>query len=192
MKPFYLTACLACLIATPTFADPTAGDWAGSYIGLSIGSASADAKASAGGSLEFDKGRAIGAHAGYLLQNGAITYGGEIAYSKFNDLAAPTFIGVPRLDHTIDLKAKLGYADGPMHIYGLLGYSWAKYEENGGVFVDADGLAFGLGAEYAVSKQVTLGLEYLGRRVSGPVSISPTDILDFDIDTVTLKAGLRF
>ena len=95
----------------------------------------------------------------------------------------------PRVSRVVDLKARLGFAANRVLFYGVLGYSDAPFDDSG-VGYDTKGLVTGLGADFAVSQRVTMGLEYLHRDLSGDNGLGTS--LDSSLDTVSLRVGLSF
>jgi opacity protein-like surface antigen len=170
-------------------------DWSGPYVGLSYGKTSADITFNTGNNFDFEDGDIVGLHAGYLFQRGALVYGGEIAYGSLSD----TFIALPtccEITHSLDLKGRVGYATNRVLFYGVLGYSMFEYVEYAGgietLDMDLDGFAYGLGAEYAVSDRLTLGLEYMARDGSGDAAEDASITADSSLDTISLRVGLSF
>jgi opacity protein-like surface antigen len=90
----------------------------------------------------------------------------------------------------VDLKARVGYTSGPLLAYGVLGYSWNSYTEDG-FSSNGDGLAYGIGLDYDVNGKWFLGAEYLVRDMSN----GETDDLaglEWDVQTLSLRLGLKF
>ncbi|MFZ1468283.1 MAG: outer membrane beta-barrel protein [Paracoccaceae bacterium] len=168
-------------------------DWSGVYVGLGYGKASADVVFTPGGAVDFNDGTITSLHAGYLLQRGSLVYGGELSFGSISDLyAIPGFGNNDEIDRVIDLKARLGFAADRFQLYGVLGYSKATYTEVPGGDWDADGMAYGIGAEYAVSQRMTIGVEYLARDLSADSPTLVGQTADFNLDTVSLRVGLQF
>ena len=163
-------------------------DWSGFYGGLSYGTADAQNTFNTTGTFEFDEGSITAIYAGYLMQRGSFVWGGELALGKVSDVIDPPFPD-SQYDRVVDLKARLGYAADRVLVYGVLGYSDAPFDDAGTSF-DTNGFAAGLGAEYAVSNRLTMGLEYLARDLSG--DNGGTTTLDSSLDTLSLRVGLSF
>jgi outer membrane immunogenic protein len=181
---------------TPVVVAPTSvHDWSGPYVGLSYGKTSADITFNTGNAFDFEDGDVLGLHAGYLFQRGSLVYGGEIAFGSVSD----TYIGGPdccEITQALDIKGRVGYAADRALFYGILGYSRFEYVEyTGGIVsidIDHDGLSYGVGAEYAVTERLTMGLEYLARDGEGEDSEVPTITGDTNFDTISLRVGLSF
>lgn len=175
---------------TPAAAPPTVAvhDWSGAYAGLSYGSAMGEVQFNPGSFDDFDGATLAGVHAGYLFQRGSFVYGGEIAYADLKDANFDSFEGI---DTAFDLKARIGFAANRALFYGVVGYSQANLYVDGGEW-KMKGPAFGLGAEFALSDRMTLGLEYLSRDVSGDESGGfPVDA-EAKLDSISLRVGLSF
>lgn len=176
--------------AAPSLA---AHDWSGIYLGLSYGKTSADVIFVPGVAYDFNDGNVAGLYAGYLFQHGRLVYGGELAYGKVSD----TFIGGSfgdddEIEFAVDLKGRLGYAVNRALVYGVLGYSKSNYVEPPGGDWDTGGVIYGLGAEFAASQRLTIGLEYLSRDVSGNNPAVATQEADINLDSLSLRVGLSF
>ncbi|MCB6177300.1 porin family protein [Rhodobacter sp. Har01] len=179
--------------ADPVVVAPVAvHDWSGPYVGLSYGKTSADVTFSPGPSFDFEDGSIAAIQVGYLYQRGALVYGGELAYGKLSDTFIAGFGGDDEIEYTVDLKARLGYAMNKSLVYGVLGYSKSNYVEPPNDDWKADGIAYGLGAEFAVSQQFTLGLEYLTRDTSGDNPDGLGQTADFGLDTISLRLNFAF
>ncbi len=211
MKLLTISFALAALAAAPGFAggptviaeDPAPAaaptpaavhDWSGAYVGLSYGTTSGDVQFSEGNALgsllDLEDGSVIGVHAGYLFQRGAFVYGGELAYGAVSDMVLPGFELEDGLDYVIDLKAKGGYAVNRTLFYGVVGYSQsAFYAES--AETKMDGVSVGVGAEFAASERLTLGLEYLSRDMSGVMTGCCIEA-DTTVNTLSLRVGLSF
>ena len=178
----------------PISAAPAAAvhDWSGFYAGLSYGKTSADIAFTPGISFDFEDGSVAGLYAGYLFQRGAFVYGGELAYGKVRETFLPGFNGDDEIGHVLDLKARAGLAANRALFYGVLGYSQSTYVEPPLLEFDLDGLVYGLGAEYAVTPRLSVGLEYLSRDLSGTATGGVAIEADTRVDTLSLRVGLSF
>ncbi len=168
-----------------------AQDWSGFYGGLSLGRATADMDYGDDGSLDADfKGGEMTAFVGYNFQNGPMVYGAELAYSNsgLEDVtdAAETFKSF------LDLKGRAGYASGQVLYYGVLGYSKNTYfRTNASINSTGNGLAYGIGAEFAASDRVFVGAEILRRNFQNDRNVDYVGISG-DIQTVSIRAGMKF
>jgi len=164
-------------------------DWSGPYVGIGYGRTSGDLSYNPGFAYNLNNGSAGSIFAGYLVQNGSLVYGGELAYSRGNDTYAEGY-PLENVDQMIDLKGRLGYAANNALFYGVLGYSSIKYKEVLGGY-RTNGINYGLGVDYAVSNRVTIGIEYLVRNTDGS-SQNLGQTANLDVNTVTLRLGYSF
>ncbi len=164
-------------------------DWSGPYVGIGYGRTSGDLSYNPGFAYSLNNGSAGSIFAGYLVQNGSLVYGGELAYSRGNDTYAEGY-PLENVDQMIDLKGRLGYAANNALFYGVLGYSSIKYKEVLGGY-RTNGINYGLGVDYAVSNRVTIGIEYLVRNTDGS-SQNLGQTANLDVNTVTLRLGYSF
>ncbi|PWK62620.1 outer membrane protein [Roseicyclus mahoneyensis] len=137
--------------------------------------------------LAMEDGDALGVFAGYNWQSGNLLFGGEIRYLSFNDFA--TAAGLPfEVDNVLDLRARLGFAADRALFYGAVGYSMGDATAPAGAF-DIDGFNFGLGAEFNVTDAFFVGVDYTARDMDGTLGAFT---YEGDVDTLTLRFGLRF
>jgi outer membrane immunogenic protein len=167
--------------------------FAGPYAGLEFGSVSSsgdETVSAAGGTIfapdvSFTDGDALGAFAGYNAQSGSIVYGGELRYLDFDDLVFGGFEG----NRVIDARGRAGFVAGPVLLYGALGWSWWTTSD-GIVDGNLDGLNYGIGVEYKITDRFLVGVDYTLRKVSG--NLTNDREYDGDLDTLSLRAGMRF
>jgi predicted porin len=156
-------------------AEP-ATDWTGFYLGVSV----ASGRFSDDGGATSDGTEAIGVQAGYLRDLGTVMIGGELAYAKGN------YDAFADLDWTSTrLKLIGGYDAGRLLPYGFVGIS--RYEIRP-VNPNSDNVAiFGIGAKYAATPKVSVGLEYL-------VEDKRNYDNDFDLENreLSLRVDYRF
>ncbi len=161
----------------------------GFYIGLEYGhSQTSGAEIEDGDppeSFNIDNDTVFGAFAGYNVQEGALVYGGEIRYLHIDLVDATTGF---TMDSVLDIRARLGYAlnDAAM-VYGALGYSTGDATDV--TSFDMSGFNYGVGAEYNLTESIFLGVDYTGRQLEGE---RPGFSYEADVNTLTLRAGLRF
>jgi opacity protein-like surface antigen len=158
------TACLA-LALSSIATVATANDTNGVYAGLSFGNLTAK-----GAGATFAKGKPIGAFIGYnVSMYDNFTFGIEIEHAKM-DFDYTTSTGAADMTSTT-FKARFGYdITSATTVFAVLGKSKFEiptYHETANTF--------GLGADYAVGKNMLLGLEALRTN------------FDFDTDFTTLK-----
>ncbi|SHH16360.1 outer membrane protein [Marivita hallyeonensis] len=152
---------------------PTGGDWTGPYVGLSFGNLSADAD-------DFDDSETIyGLHGGYDYDFGQFVIGGELDYQTGEDIE----LGGIEVDDVFRAKLRGGYDLGRALVYGTVGA--AQLNANVG---DDTGLVGGLGVEYKVTEQFTVGGEYLAHRFED----FDDSGIDVDADTISIRGSFRF
>jgi opacity protein-like surface antigen len=170
---------------------PEVQDWSGPYVGLSYGGTSADITFRTDGAFDLDDGNMRGLLAGYLWQREAVVLGGELALNAVSGTVAPGH-GCCEIDQSVDLKARVGYAADRALVYVVLGHSRLRYLDPSGRAFDLDGFAYGIGAEYAATRHLALGLEYLARDGSGTATDDPSATARAEFDTVSLRIAYAF
>lgn len=129
---------------------PAGYDWTGFYVGLSAisGSFSDDGGATSDGT------QGLGLQAGYLRDFGQVVVGGELAYAKGD------YDAFPDNDWTSTrLKLIGGLGAGRVLPYGFVGLS--NYDISGVTQFSDTVTIYGLGAKFAVTPKIAVGLEYL-------------------------------
>lgn len=167
------------------YVAPVAPSWGGFYAGLSAGKASGDHTYNElwdGGQFDLD-GNVFGAFVGYKYDMQPFVLGVELAAVK--GPIEETDDADYKFDHVIDLKASAGYSFGKLLVSGIVGYSTAKWDEGGTSSSTADGMSYGLGADYLITDNFFVGAEYLKRNLD-------TDDFDGDVDTLQARIGYKF
>lgn len=173
-----------------------AQDWSGAYVGVQA--ANSDYTNSYFNNGVFDGlpvdggGSMNGVFAGYNHQIGNVVLGGEIAYLSGEpayDLFPGFFYG-----DMLDLKARAGYSLGRVLPYAVVGWSKTEWTNGSLATVDADGFAYGIGAEILVTDQVLVGLEYLQRDLVGDnfVWVPTTTNIEGDVSTLAFRVAYSF
>ncbi|WP_292291090.1 outer membrane beta-barrel protein [Marivita sp.] len=164
------------MIAEPVTVAPTGpmdGDWTGGYAGLSFGELSADID-------DFDDSEAVyGVFGGYDYDFGRFVLGGELDYQAGEDIA----LGGVEVDDVIRAKLRGGYDFGRTLFYGTVGAAHLGTDIG-----DDTGIVGGVGIEYKVTDQFSVGGEYLAHRFE---DFDDTDV-DVDADTVSIRGSFRF
>lgn len=176
---------------TPAAAPATVRDWSGPYVGIAYGRLSGSLNYAGFPDIALIPGNSPSIFAGYLLQQGSFVYGGELAYSRGNDVS-PSGFPAEHLEEMIDLKAKAGYAMGEALVYGTLGYSRVGFYWNTAGSWTTKGLSFGAGVDVAVTDRVTVGLEYLERRTGDDVTSAGLTTRDIPTDSLSLRISYQF
>src|SRR5262245_18929016 len=211
-------AWMACSIFTPAWADGmprgprtdpyayTPGvaldyNWSGIYFGGHAGGAVAEWKWTAALTGEptkhNDAGSAGGAQVGLQKQWDWIVVGAEVAYTRM-DLASTkpsVFVaGTSLSSHASDLllvTGRLGFAWQHILAYVKGGYANADVSFTGiGVTASkrADGSVAGLGLEFGVTPNITIGAEYYWVKLNA----SGNGVIDASVDVQTLTGRLNF
>jgi opacity protein-like surface antigen len=171
-----------------TGTGPGVVDFSGVEIGPDLG---LDFGAASGG--------AFGGHIGYNLQWSQIV-GGLEADAMWTSLS--TGSGGPfafQENVLTSVRGKAGYAFGAFLAYGTLGVGWGTTDSTswlGNHGATVDGAAFGVGAEYALTRNVSFRAEYL-RYQFGNVSYGDlfpfvTQNVDASVNMLRLGASVHF
>jgi opacity protein-like surface antigen len=155
------------------------GDWGGFYAGAQLGYA--DIGSSASGVLD-GSGALGGVHAGYRWDLGQPVFGAELDYD-WADADLGDDLG--SLDNVTRLKL-IGGADlGQTFLYATAGAAWADATVGGNGLSD-QGWFGGIGADYALSSQWTVGGEVLWH------NFDDFDDSGIDIDATTAKVKVSY
>lgn len=158
-------------------ADPS--DWSGFYAGLQYGQGSGEATLDGlGADSDFD---AYGVHGGYLHDFGQFVAGAELDYNKLD-------IDEADKGDLTRLRARAGYDMGRFLPYVTLGAAHLS-ADLGAVDVSETAFTYGLGADFKVTEQFTVGAEYTKQDFS---DVDNVDGLDVDTDMVQLRGTFRF
>jgi outer membrane immunogenic protein len=183
------------IIVQPAFADgpqyrtntgPDGADFSGVALGVDAGVA----LGSAGGANA--SGPAGGAHLGYNFQAAHIVGGAEID-TMFGSIKTGS-LGIASFsqNNLSSARVKGGYAFGDILGYGTIGwgYSTAHYEDpTGAQNKTIRGLVFGFGAEYALTKVVSIRAEYLRYDFGNNSYATPYASKPIYTDTNLLRVG---
>lgn len=147
-------------------------DWTGGYGGVQLGYGDFDL----GGAS--DDGVVYGGQLGYDYDFGNFVLGGEFDYS-----GADISMGGVDLDSLARIKARIGYDAGNTLVYGLVGGARADT-----ALGDDTGWIAGLGAEYKVYENVSVGGEYVYHKFD---DFNGTGS-DLDGNTFSARVNYRF
>jgi len=152
MKPSLVLTSLLSLF--PALAS--AENWSGAYIGAQLGYANQELS---GGGINFTgEGAVYGILAGSRYAFGQIVMGGEVDYVAGSyDIVSVAPAATTEFESILRIKAQVGYDAGQFLPYATVGCAWL--ETGGGT--NFDGLAFGLGGEYALTSKASAGIEVL-------------------------------
>ena len=160
------------------------------FSGVSLGVDGGVALGSAGGANTT--GPAGGLHIGYNFQAAHFVIGGE-ADTMFGSIKAGSLGGASfNQDFLSSARAKAGYAIGDFLAYGTVGwaFSTATYEDP--IYSQSKtitGSVFGLGAEYALTRNVSIRAEYLRYDFGNTTYSTPFSSKQIYTDTNLLRAG---
>ena len=159
------------VMTAPVPAPNLGGDWTGFYTGLQLGYSEADTNFGVDG----DNG-SYGFHAGYNYDFGRFVLGGELDYDK-TDIDLDDAAGVTQgsIDSVARAKIKGGYDLGNTLIYATGGYARADTSIG-----DEDGAFYGIGMDYKITEQYSVGAELLEHKFDdvGGVSGADADVTD--------------
>lgn len=161
--------------------------WQGFYVGANAGAVYSEVRSHFGGGSFFDKGTdgAYGVHAGYNLQVDQAVVGieGDWAFvDGGGDLPS--------------LRARLGYAFGPLLAYGTVGVAWAKIDNTfntGTTSTTFNGIVCGGGLEWMATKNISLRGEVLYTDLGKELITSPLgNTLEQHPEMLTYRLGLTY
>lgn len=156
------------------------GDWTGGYVGAQLGYANV----TSGGAGLDGNGAIGGVHAGYRYDFGTAVVGAELDYDLANvDLDAPN----SSLDNVARLKVMAGADLGRTLLYGTVGGAYANATV-GGADLSDNGYFAGIGADYALTEQWSVGGEVLAHRFNDFDGSG----VDLKATTATLRASFNF
>ena len=153
------------------------GDWTGLYGGAQLGYGDVSDAAGGGGD-----GMTAGLMGGYRMDFGQFVAGAELNY----DWADIELGGGDSLDNIARLKLIGGYDMGNALLYGTVAAVRADATV-GGVDVNDNGWGAGLGIDYALTEQMTLGAELMEHRFDNFAGGG-----DLDATTLNARVGFRF
>ena len=166
-------------------AGSTVADFSGLGIGLDAGAA-----IGAAGATSISGGIG-GAHVGYNLQNGPIV-GGIEADAMLGSVNGRAAGGTFSQDFLTSARAKGGYAFGSLLAYGTVGWAWSTtdYASLGNTSSrSAAGVAYGLGAEFAVTRNISVRAELLRYDFNGANYSTPFGSQSLTTSTNLLRIG---
>lgn len=184
---FVFAASIASVVNTPASAEESLYDWSGFYGGVHIGAGSGNTDVvdldggfftfRPGQRFEFDgNGLVLGAHIGAQYQADGFLFGLEASasHSKIDDrIVSPFFPGSDTLelkqDFLLTATARIGYAIDRWLVYAKGGYAGTEFKlsafdsfNNTGFATKEwhNGYVLGGGFEYAVTRNVSFGIDY--------------------------------
>jgi outer membrane immunogenic protein len=169
-----------------TNTGPNGADFSGVSLGVDGGVAFGSASGA------NTSGPAGGVHLGYNFQAAHFVVGGEVD-TMFGSIRADGLGGASfNQDYLSSARAKAGYAFGDFLAYGTVGwaFSTATYEDPfASQSKTITGSVFGLGAEYALTRSVSVRAEYLRYDFGDATYSTPFSSKQIYTDTNLLRAG---
>lgn len=165
--------------------------WEGFYLGGQVGYAFSDFGIDSNTFSDFDENNVIGGiTAGYLWSLGNGWYLGPEFQYDFTDLSVTDTAGnTTSLDGVARLKLLAGYELGNGMLYGSAGFAYADFDSVGNVLdFDSSSYVVGLGYDWRVGDNWTIGAEYMYQTFSGAGSTGG----DVDLNSIYVKAAYRF
>ncbi len=174
-----------------TDTGPYGADFSGVEFGPDVGFALGSA------SSANISGPAGGVHIGYNFQSSQLV-GGVEADAMFSAIRSGSLGSASfSQDFLSSARVKGGYAFGNLLAYGTLGWAWSttNYQDLGASSNETvKGLAFGLGAEYAITRNVSLRAELLRYDFGGANYATPfaSQTLTTTTNVARLGASVHF
>lgn len=166
--------------------------WEGFYLGGQLGYAFSDFGIDSNTLSDFDENNVIGGiTAGYLWSLGNGWYMGPEFQYDFTDLSVTDAAtgNTTSLDGVARLKLIAGYELGNGMLYGNAGFAYADFDSVGNVLdFDSSSYVVGLGYDWRVGDNWTVGAEYMYQTFSGAGSTGG----DVDLNSIYVKAAYRF
>lgn len=166
----------------------SAQDWSGAYAGISANANFGELPFNSDYKLEHNG--VLGGFVGARWNSGKFVLGAELALQGYSGGDADEASSYPddyRLGPMVDLKFSLGQPVGKTLIYGFAGVSAANVDTAYNNYASF-GANFGIGADYRVSDQFSVGAELTHRFMNGYENDS-----DYvGISTVALRASFHF
>jgi outer membrane immunogenic protein len=168
-------------------------NWSGVYAGVGCGvsTTTIGAEDSKGG-ISAD-GQLCDARLGVDVQRGAIVFGAFASYALSNEALEFGSTTILEKDHQWDVNGRLGLALGNVLLYGHGGYGEAEWGSPAfGGSADVSFWQAGVGIEYAIVPNFSIGLEYAHAWLNlDDVYSGLDDYLDGSADKVSLRANYR-
>lgn len=165
---------VAPIVTSPVSTDVS--DWTGFYAGVQYGKGTLKNK------LNESDFAAYGLHAGYNHDLGNWVVGGELDYNKVD---ADKFADKGDLTR---LRARAGYDLGKFMPYVTLGAAHLSQKTTMGD-ISETAVTYGIGAEYKVTEQFTVGAEYTKQDFNDIANVKGRDV---DSNMVQMRASYRF
>lgn len=170
----------------PNITGPYGADFSGFEVGPDVGLGLGTASSAS------VTGPVGGAHLGYNLQTGRIVGGveGDMMFSGMSSgsLGSASF----GQDFLGSARVKGGYSFGDIMAYGTIGWAWSNtsfHDLGASSSETVKGLAFGFGAEYAITRNFSLRAEYLRYEFGNANYVTPASAQTINTSTNLLRLG---
>ena len=167
-------------------------DWSGLYAGVSLGTEWGDSPFNtSGGDYQLSNNPVFGGFVGLNQQYGDLVVGAELALQTGTNADKNNDGGDYKVNYTADTKIKVGMDVGhDILVYGFGGVS------GGGVTTLTNDYAFfgvnyGVGAEFMVTQQMSIGAELMGRSIIDTYTESSSSLPGANYQA-TLRAAFHF
>ncbi|HMM08566.1 MAG TPA: porin family protein [Paracoccus solventivorans] len=170
--------------AEPVVVAPAAAGWSGFYGGIQLGSAELSMEA-----IE-DTRRHHGLHVGHLRDHGRLVAGAELSYDKLDDYDAIEIGREGAEGDVIRAKLLAGYDAGRFLPYAAVSYARVTLEGGSESWND-NGFGLGLGAKFAATPRLMLGVEWMTNAFEYDCP-QLENSFDLDLSTISISASYRF
>lgn len=172
-------------------AAPQGFDWTGVYGGLSYSVGyEADITADLGPPDTTAEPEALGFYGGYLHQFGQYVAGVEVHAVAYN--APPARFRADLVRDIFEVRVRGGYAFDRLLVSGSVGYAAQSYfAGNIPATANLEGITYGLGVDYALPNNLTIGAEYVARDMDGFLSVGSGNLRARD-ESFRIRFGIRF
>jgi len=138
-----------------------------------------------------------GAHAGYNLQSNRIVGGveGDVIFGSIRSGSLNSGSATFKQDFLSSARIKGGYVFGNLLGYGTVGCAWSttNYSLGGGSSGETvKGVVFGAGAEYPITKNVSVRGEVLRYNFGSATYVVPTSSVQLTTSTTIARIGASF
>ncbi len=186
--------------AAALMANTTAANADGLYMGLQYGAATGNIPIQgpgAGDNYQLSGG-VFGLFVGYdkTVPNSNLFVGGELAYSGKTKAGLDQGTGSSydygyNVNYTIDAKLRVGTNLGKVKVYGFAGMSTGNQYTGDYRGYNFSGMNYGVGADYDVAQNFSVGLELIQRAYNGYGNSSPV-IAHPNSTTVSVRGAFHF
>ncbi|MGQ4272497.1 outer membrane protein [Terrihabitans sp. B22-R8] len=181
---------------------PVANTWEGLYLGVHGGWNWGESNASGEGDIDFGdlEGFVIGGQVGYNWQVNNIVFGLEFDGSYVDNdedgEVGEVFFGGIEQNYLASARGRLGFGFDRFLVYGTGGAAFTGLDFSGATGIDSDdanyfGWVAGAGVEFALTQNITLGVEYLHYDFGDESFDDAFDGLDIDLSNDVVRGRLN-